>query len=190
MRRQHCTSSGPSNWTHDASVPGPSWVTNTWKWRMLRLPSRPTGQTEDIFYIVEHRWPLFWWISVSCSICKWWDFSLIARPFTAVWRIHTSCIVVAGCFLVFNIYSFLSGTPLKWTSGTTVPGMAWVRHMRSSRCPFTVCTIIERLTSSGTDFDNKKCFMQVFYKGWPEYFEASTVAMVFNLTITNWKLCF
>lgn len=32
---------------------------------------------------------------------------------------------------------------------TTVPGMAWVKHTRSSGCRFTVCIIIERLTSFG-----------------------------------------
>lgn len=46
MRKQLCTSSEPSNWTHAASVPGLSWVMNTWKWRTLQLPYRPTGQTE------------------------------------------------------------------------------------------------------------------------------------------------
>lgn len=81
-------------------------------------------------------------------------FLIIARPFTAVWRSHTSYIVLRVVYL-FVLMFFLSGMPLKWTSGTTVPGTAWVRRMRSSRCPFTVCTTIERLTSSGMDFDKK-----------------------------------
>lgn len=46
MRKQLCTSSELSNWTLAASVPGLSWVMNTWKWRTLQLPYRPTGQTE------------------------------------------------------------------------------------------------------------------------------------------------
>lgn len=66
MRRQLCTSSGPSNWTLAASVPGPSWAMNTWKWRTLRLLSRPTGQTADV---AEHRLPLFWWIS-QCLVLR------------------------------------------------------------------------------------------------------------------------
>lgn len=47
MRRQLCTSSGPSNSTLGASVPGPSWATSTWRWRTLQLLYKHTGQSEN-----------------------------------------------------------------------------------------------------------------------------------------------
>lgn len=47
MRRRLSTSSVPSNWTPAASVLGPSWAMNTWKWRTRPLPSKLTGQTEN-----------------------------------------------------------------------------------------------------------------------------------------------
>lgn len=59
-------------------------------------------------------------------------------------------------------YVYTSGMPLKWTSAITGPGMAWAKHTRSSRCLFTVCTIIVRLTSSGRE--RKRCFMQPLFK--------------------------
>lgn len=56
-----------------------------------------------------------------------------------------------GEFHPSSAWSFLSisDMPSRWTSVTTVPGMAWVKHMRSSGCHFTVCIIIGRLTNSG-----------------------------------------
>lgn len=39
---------------------------------------------------------------------------------------------------------------------TTVPGMAWAKHMRSSGCHFTVYIIIERLTNFGMLGKKKK----------------------------------
>lgn len=50
-RRQPYTSSGPSNWTPAALAPGLSWATSTWRWRTLRLPSRPTGQLKAAWRI-------------------------------------------------------------------------------------------------------------------------------------------
>lgn len=68
--------------------------------------------------------------------------------------------------VLFNPLTFCdvhtSGMPLKWTSVITGPGMDWVKHTRSSRCLFTVCIIIERLTSSGRE--RKWCFMQPLLK--------------------------
>lgn len=128
MRRQLCTSSGPSSWTLAALAPGPSWAMSTWKWRTLRLPSRPTGQDDGVF-----------------THCQ---------------TFHSSVEELYQIILSLPCFSLCTGMPLKWTSGTTVPGMAWVRHMRSSRCPFTVCTIIERLTSLGME----KVFMQVLLR--------------------------
>lgn len=55
-RRQLYTSNEPSNSTLAASVPGPWWATNTWKWRTLQLLSKPTGQTEYVKLNLHVRW--------------------------------------------------------------------------------------------------------------------------------------
>ncbi len=122
MRRQLCTSSALWNWTLAASAPGPWWAMSTWKWRTRQLPSRLTGQT-DVY-----------------------KFRLTARPLNELYQL----VLLLWALLVLLLLLF-PGTPLKWTNGTIVPGTAWVKHMRYSKCHFTVCTTIERLTSSGME---------------------------------------
>lgn len=72
-----------------------------------------------------------------------------------------------GIYWGFSCCELNSDTLSKWTSVTTEPGMAWVRPTRSSRCLFTVCTITERLTSSGrankvTSLFKKKTYSTVY----------------------------
>lgn len=62
---------------------------------------------------------------------------------------------------------------LKWTNVTTEPGMAWVRRMRSSRCLFTVCTITERLTSSGMTKSQNSFFFFFYFFVLNDYFNAA-----------------
>lgn len=74
-RRRLYTSSEPSNWTPAALAPGLSWATSTWRWRTLRLPSRPTGQLKAALRIHSSLYccgsfPCFYLLSVH-QACHW-----------------------------------------------------------------------------------------------------------------------
>lgn len=119
-RRRLCTSSGPSNWTLAASVPGPSWATNTWKWRTLRLPSRPTGQTADI---AEHRQPLFWWISQCLVPCVNYVFSYCQTFHSSVedsYQLVLLFRVLSPCFYSCFIYQ-----ACHWSEQAGLPCLVW-----------------------------------------------------------------